>query len=59
MTVDINGHQVEEGFAELLLDGETGEPISDEEYDEQKRRIEETPDEPNWEPLDENGDVVE
>lgn len=52
--VDINGHKVDAHVAEKFLDGETGEPISDEEYDESKARakaLEEDDFVVTWEPL--------
>lgn len=53
-TVEINGHQVPEHKADLFIDGETGEPITDAEYDEQKARLAELeadPDAVTWEVL--------
>lgn len=48
----INGHEIDEHIVDKFLDGETGEPISDEAWDESKlRELETDPDEINWEPL--------
>lgn len=38
-TVIINGHEVPAEFADLFIDGRTGEPIPDDQWDEQMRRI--------------------
>lgn len=54
----INGHTVPDEDVDLFLNGETGEPISDEEWDEQKRRLADTSEERNWDELDENGDIA-
>lgn len=38
-TTVINGHKVPTDYVHLFLDGETGEPISDEQWDEQMNRL--------------------
>ena len=37
--VSVNGHSVPADEADLFFDGETGEPISDTEWDESKARL--------------------
>jgi len=37
----LNGHEIPDEYADLFFDGRTGEPISDEAWDEQIRRIRE------------------
>lgn len=39
--VEINGHKVDPAYVDLFIDGRTGQPISDDEWDEQMRRIRE------------------
>lgn len=41
-----NGHEVPDELVEYFIDGRTGEPISDEEWDEQRRRLREHGDDP-------------
>lgn len=38
--IEVNGHQVPAEMVDMFLSGKTGEPISDTEWDEQKRRLE-------------------
>lgn len=38
--IDVNGHQVLASRADDFFDGKHGKPISDEDYDESKRRLE-------------------
>lgn len=38
-TVPLNGHQVPADQVDLFLDGQTGQPITDEQWDEQKARL--------------------
>lgn len=42
--IDINGHMVDAEIVDLFLDGKTGQPISDEEWDVQKGRLNENND---------------
>ena len=37
--VIINGHRVPAEYVDLFIDGRTGEPIPDDQWDEQMRRI--------------------
>lgn len=37
--VIINGHKVPAEYVDLFIDGRTGEPIPDDQWDEQMRRI--------------------
>lgn len=37
--VVINGHKVPIEYVDLFIDGRTGEPIPDDQWDEQMRRI--------------------
>lgn len=37
--VEINGHRVPAAQADLFIDGKTGQPIPDAEWDEQMRRL--------------------
>jgi hypothetical protein len=39
--VDIDGHRVPAHLADMFYDGRTGERITDEEWDEQRRRLRE------------------
>lgn len=37
--VTLNGHKVPVEYVDLFLDGRTGEPVPDDQWDEQMRRI--------------------
>lgn len=38
--MDVNGHNADPAAADQFFDGRTGEPITDEAWDESKRRLE-------------------
>lgn len=37
--IEVNGHKVDAAKADYFFDGKTGEPITDEQWDEAKRRL--------------------
>lgn len=48
-TIKIDGHNVPVDKADLFFDGETGKRLTDDEWDEQQKRIRETdPDAITW-----------
>lgn len=52
--VDVNGHKVDAHLVERFFDGESGDPITDDEWDESKARLvelESDPDAVTWEIL--------